>query len=99
MSQFPSTSSPRRGPSATVIGGLGCLAIVLAALVAGVMWLESFVAEFKKNPGKMAALAVTQANPNVEVVKTNDAAGEITVRNKKTGEEMTIPYSQAKQGK
>ena len=51
------------------------------------------------NPGLAVAKMMTALNPEVEVVRTNDAAGTITVRERKTGKEITMSFDQAKSGK
>jgi len=45
--------------------------------------------------GKMMAAL----NPDVDVVRTNDAAGTITFRDRRTGKEVTMTFDQARSGK
>jgi len=45
------------------------------------------------------AIRIIKANPDLEVVKTDDKAGEITIRDKKSGEVTTVSYNDISQGK
>src|SRR5262245_48929391 len=51
------------------------------------------------NPGLAVAKMIAAVNPEIEVVRTNDAEGTLTVRDRKTGKETTITFDQAKSGK
>lgn len=42
---------------------------------------------------------VVRLNPELELVRTDDVAGTITVREKKTGKETTVNFEDAKDGK
>jgi hypothetical protein len=52
----------------------------------------------RRNPGLAVGKLIAAANPDAEVVSTNDAAGTITVRDKKTGKVVTMTFDQAKSG-
>jgi hypothetical protein len=54
---------------------------------------------WRRNPGMAAAKLIAAANPDVDVVRTDDNAGTITLRNRRTGKETTITFDQARQGK
>ena len=76
-------------------------AILLAALVA-----SPLVSCSKKNKQDAEAKAVHDAavmalkmNPAIEIVKTDDAKGEITYRNKQSGEQVTMSFNDLAQGK
>ncbi len=53
----------------------------------------------RRNPGLAVGKLLAAANPDVDVVSTDDGAGTITVRDKKTGKEATMSFDQAKSGK
>ena len=53
----------------------------------------------RRNPGLAVGKMLATANPDVEVVNTDDGAGTITVRDKKTGKVMTMSFDEAKKGK
>jgi len=83
-----------------IIGGCGGL-VVLAALVGGITMY--YVAHKVKQAAHNPALAVTRllaaANPDVDVVSTDEDKGTITVRDKKTGKTMTMNFADAQKGK
>jgi hypothetical protein len=76
-----------------IIGGCGGL-VVLAALVGGMAMY--YVAHKVKQAAHNPALAVTRmlaaANPDVDVVSTDEDKGTITVRDKKTGKTTTLKF-------
>ncbi|MGP8247826.1 MAG: hypothetical protein ACLQVN_25345 [Bryobacteraceae bacterium] len=51
------------------------------------------------NPGLAISKLVAAANPDVQVLNTDDAAGTITVRDKRTGKVTTLTFDQAKNGR
>jgi len=50
----------------------------------------------KKNPGYAGAKMAVAMNPDVEIVSSNDSAGTIVVRNKKTGKIVTMKFDPQK---
>lgn len=53
----------------------------------------------QRNPGLAVSKMIAAANPDVEVLKADDGAGTITVRDKNTGKIMTLSFDEAKKGK
>ncbi len=51
-----------------------------------------------RNPGMAMAKLVTTFNPDAEVLKTDEGAGTITVRDKKTGKVVTMTFDDIKKG-
>src|SRR5689334_19085406 len=83
---------------------IGCgvvLLLVLGTCFAGGMFLKNKIGgmadDFKKNPAKAAAEMAVKLNPDVEMVSSDDE--KMTVRDKKTGEEVTVNFADAKEGK
>jgi hypothetical protein len=77
-----------------IIGGLIFLGIV------SVVGFGFYAARaFRNNPGAVIARIITAANPNVEVLNTNNGSGTITVRDRRTGKESTITFDQARNGR
>ncbi len=102
----PTMPAPKKGLSGLVIAGIGCGGlIVLAVLIAVLLMMKAcnmvkdVAGDFKNNPGKAAAMMALKFNPEVDIVKTDDAKGEITVRNKKSGEEVTLSFNDIAKGK
>ena len=53
----------------------------------------------KQNPGLAITKMIARANPDVDVLSTDEGAGKITVRDKKTGKVVTMTFDDPKQGK
>jgi hypothetical protein len=53
----------------------------------------------RRNPGLAISKMVMAAVPDAEVLRTDDGAGTITVRDKKTGKVVTMTFDEARQGK
>ncbi len=53
----------------------------------------------QRNPGLAISKMVVAALPNAEVVKTDEGAGTITVRDKTTGKVVTMSFDDARKGK
>jgi len=51
-----------------------------------------------RNPGLAIGKLIAAANPDAEVLKTDEGAGTITVRDKKTGKVVTVTFDQARNG-
>ena len=99
-------NAPKKGMSGLAIVGIGCAGLALVVLVVGVLLmkactskLKDFANDMEKNPAKTVALLAIKGNPDVELVSTNDATNEITVRDKKTGEVTTLSFNDIAQGK
>lgn len=84
-----------------LIGCGGLLLLVLILLAAAGFWGFRKAKEIvgAKNPAVAAARLVAAANPDIEVVESDDDAGTITLRNKKTGEVITMNAEDIKKGK
>ncbi len=52
----------------------------------------------RSNPGLAVSKMVAAANPDVEVLKTDDSAGTITLRNRKDGKVITLSFDQIRGG-
>jgi len=96
----------KKGLSPLAWIGIGCGALVvlggiaLAALVGfGVFKAKEFAAELEKNPAKVAAETAVRFNPELELLESDDEAGTITFRNKKTGEVATLSFEDMAEGK
>lgn len=102
----PPMPAPKKGLSGLAIAGIGCGGLTLLVLLVAVLlgmkacnMAKEVVGDFKANPEKAAAMMVLKFNPELDIVKTDDARGEITVRNKKSGEEVTLSFKDISEGK
>jgi uncharacterized protein YfiM (DUF2279 family) len=85
---------------------IGCGAIAILAILAlggaafiGGRFLKNKAAEFEKNPTLAAAKVLVQANPELEVVESDEDAGTLTIKNTKTGEVITMNAKDIEEGK
>lgn len=102
----PTGPAPKKGLSPLAWVGIGCGALVVLVLIAfavaaaiGVSWLGGKAKEFEANPAMAAAKLLVAANPEIELVEADDDAGTITVRNKETGEVLTVNLDEIEQGR
>jgi len=75
-------------------GGLIVVVIVVVVALGAYVWNK-----VPKTGAQMAAKAIEMANPDIEVVKLDEATGSITVKNKKTGKTTTMTLDDAREGK
>ena len=105
--------APKKGMSTVVKVLLGCgvllFLLVGSCVVVGgyfakktIGGLSDFAKEVESNPDAATVRAAAMAlrlNPEVEVLSSDPAAGTITVREKKTGKEITFNLDDIKAGK
>ncbi len=111
MSQMPPNTPPvvpspspqkKKGlpPLAWVAIGCGGLLVVAVLIVAaGGFFVFHKARKFAAHPETAIAQMIVAGNPDLEVVTVDDGAGTVTVRNKKTGEVLTLNLSDVKKGK
>lgn len=99
-------NAPKKGLPTIAKVGIGCgvlLVIVLAIgglLVAkSVPMLKEFAEESQKTPVAATAKLMVKVMPGMELVKADEVTKEITIKNTKTGETMTMTLDELKQGK
>jgi len=99
----PGAPAPKKGmgPLGWIAIGCGAIALlgILALAVGGYMFKKKVVDPFKDNPGMAAAELVIRANPDLELVSSDPDKNTLTVKNKKTGEVVTINAEDIKEGK
>ncbi len=85
------------------IGCVGILVLGGAAVGVGTWWVakkaKSAIAEYQDNPAMATVKMLTAVNPDLELVSTDDATGKVTIKNKKTGEVVTVDLEDIKNGK
>ena len=105
--QYPAPPQKKKSPWGCILIGCGAallLAIIAVVALVGFGWHKAKQAgfdlkEWQENPTKAAAKMVGNLNPDVEVVDTDDEAETITLRNKKTGETITVDMEDIREGK
>lgn len=104
MSNGDQTAKKGLSPLAWVAIGCGALAILAVVLVAvvvgfGIFKAKEVVEDFQANPAKTTAETMIKLNPEVDLVSTDDEAGTVTFKNKKTGEIATMNFEDIAEGK
>lgn len=101
----PQPVPPKKGLSPLAWIGIGCGALAVLAvigfsvmLVAGGWFIKKQAEKIEKNPMVVAEWFL-RANPDLEVVSTDEDAGTITVKNVKTGEVVTLNAKDIKEGR
>lgn len=102
----PTPPPPAKKTSILVWIAAGCgvlVLVVLVVMIAGGIFLgrkaKEFAAGAEKNPALVVAKMIAAANPDIEVVAEDAEAGTLTLRNKKTGEVITMNAEDIKDGK
>lgn len=105
----PPAAAPRKGlhPLAWVAIGCGAILLVLGiGFVATTWWaankIKTFAERAQNDPEyalRKAAEWAVKMNPEVDLVSTDDAAGTMTVRDKKSGQESTLSFKEISEGK
>ena len=102
----PPPAQPAKKTSVLVWIAAGCgilLLVVLIVMIAGGIFIgrkaKEFAAGAEKNPALVVAKMIAAANPDIEVVAEDADAGTLTLRNKKTGEVITMNAEDIKDGK
>jgi hypothetical protein len=89
--------------------GIGCGGVaLLGVIVVGLLvWtgvkqakglMDEIAKEMKENPAKDSAELIVEANPDIEKVSQYDDTGEMTVRIRSTGEEITFQFQDLAKG-
>ena len=103
----PAAPAPQKkgtSPLVWILVGCGGLIVVacLVMLVGGYLVahkIKGYAETARKNPAMAAAKLMVTVNPDLELVSEDDDKGELTIRNKKTGEELTMNAQDIKQGR
>jgi hypothetical protein len=102
LSPQPAAAPPKKSNKVLlwVLGGIAAFIFLCIVAFAGLTFFvfhkvkqAGFDTELmKKNPGLAAAKMMAAANPDAEVLSTNDSSGTIVIRDKKTGKVMTMKF-------
>ena len=90
---------PRKGISPVVWVLVGIFGFFLLAGVIFTIVVGTFVHKATKNPALTAAKLLAMANPDVQIVDSDDRRNTVTLRDKKTGETITVDLDQIQKGK
>lgn len=106
MSNGSQPEVAKKGTSPWVWVAIGCGALVVLGVVV-TLAVGLFVAkkvgdvaaDVQRNPALAAARLVVKANPDLEEVDVDEKAGTITVRQKSTGEVVTVSFEDLENGR
>ena len=102
MEQLPTDGTKKKGLSGLAWAGIGCGAVlIIGVIVVGLLvgYCNRAVADFKDNPERKVAEFVINASSEYETVSHDDNAKTMTIKEKKTGKEMTMSYKDISEGK
>jgi len=87
------------GPLGWVLAGCGVLILICAIAFGVIGWFaKKKITEFAENPTFNAAKIAVKVNPDLELVSSDEKTSTLTIKNKKTGEVVTINAEDAKNG-
>lgn len=96
----PMAPAPAKGKISPIVWVLLILVGVVVLGIVGVVGAGLYVAHrVAQNPGLMMAKILTAANPDAEVISTDPSSQTMRIRDKKTGEEVTISFDDLKRGR
>jgi hypothetical protein len=109
MNAGPEAGAPRRrktSPIVWILVAVLALACVGGAItLAGGLFLVHKAREagvdadlFRDNPGLAIGKLIAAAHPDTDVVSTDAGSGTVTLRDRRTGKEVTITFDQARKG-
>lgn len=82
---------------------LGCVGLIVVAAIivaaTGAFFARKVAHKFEQNPALAAAEMIVRMNPELELVDSDPDAGTLTIKNKKTGEEVTVNLDEVKEGR
>ena len=106
MTNFPPPPPTKQGLPTLAKVGLGCVALIILVGLVGVGLVMKYgpalskaVSEAQKYPVATAANIAIHADPNLEVVKADEVTKEITIRNKKSQQVVTMNLDELLHGK
>lgn len=99
----PGAPAPKKGLGPLGWIAIGCGAIVLLGILAlgvgGYFFKTKVVDPMQENPAMATAEMIVKLNPDLELVSSDPDKNTLTVKNKKTGEVVTINAEDIKEGK
>jgi hypothetical protein len=108
MNAAPHAAPPRRKTSPIVwilVAVIGLACVAGAITLAGGLFLVHKAHEagvdadlFRDNPGLAIGKLIAAAHPDTEIVGTDTGSGTVTLRDRRTGKEMTLTFDQVRRG-
>jgi hypothetical protein len=102
----PQQAQPRKkgfSPLAWLaVGCVGLIAVSGIGLAVGGYYVKNkvqgFVERVEKNPELVAIETMARLNPEIDLVRSDEERRTVTIRNKRSGEEVTLDFEDAREG-
>ncbi len=82
-----------------IVGMLGFVMLTGIVVIAGGLFVAKKVHDAASTPALTTAKIMAAANPDIDIVSSDDRNGTVTFKDKKTGKVVTLNFDQMKQGK
>jgi hypothetical protein len=82
-----------------IVGVLGLVMVAGIVVIAGGLFVAKKVHDAASNPALLAAKVMAAANPDVEILSSDDRNGTVTFKDKKSSKVITLDFDQIKQGR
>lgn len=92
-------ATPGKGTRGWLYGCLGLLAVGGIIAVLGGVWVFKKAKGIAENPEQFIAEMAVKANPDLELISVDKTAGEVVIKDKKSGESTTFSFDEVKNGK
>jgi hypothetical protein len=104
LNQGPQPGAPnapkKTSPLIWILAGvLGLFALMGVVVIAGGLFVAKKASEMAANPGLAAVKLMVAANPDLELVSSDEGTGKVTIREKQTGKVVTANFDQIKDGR
>ena len=95
----PPQSTPGTGTKGLLYGCLVLLAVGGITAVIGGIWAFKKVKGIAENPEQFVAEMAVKANPDLELIRVDNTAREVVVKEKRSGETTVFSFDDVKNGK
>jgi hypothetical protein len=96
----PAPVAPVKGKVSPIVWILLAVVGLFVLGIIGLVGAGLFVAHtVARNPGLVMAKIITAANPDAEVLGTDEGSQTVRIRDRKTGEEFTLSFDDIKKGR
>jgi hypothetical protein len=96
----PEFPRKKTSPIVWILAGVfGLIVLAGIAVIAGGLFIAKQVRDASGNPALATAKIMAMANPDVEIVSSDDAKQTVTIKEKRSGKVITLNFDQIKAGK
>jgi hypothetical protein len=98
--KYPAPPTKKTNPIVWILAAVvGLFLLIGIAVVAGGLFLAKKASDMAANPGLATMKLMIAANPEIELVSSDEDKGTVTIREKKTGKVLTVNFDQIREGK